>query len=63
VIGSQGELTRLGPIGRFAARSNHPGGVHRLNADGSVVFTSENIESGLWKALGTPAGEELLEKY
>lgn len=58
-----GTLTRLGPIGRFAARSNHPGGVHRLNGDGSVVFTSENIESVLWKALGTPAGEEVLEKY
>lgn len=51
------------PTGTFAARSRHPGGVHRLNADGAVVFTSENIDSGLWKALGTPAGEELLDKY
>jgi prepilin-type N-terminal cleavage/methylation domain-containing protein len=54
---------RQGPIGRFSARSHHPGGVHRLNGDGAVVFTSESIESGIWRALGTPAGEELLDKY
>ncbi len=51
------------PTGAFAARSRHPGGVHRLNADGAVVFTSDNIEDGIWKALGTPAGEELMDKY
>ncbi len=51
------------PTGTFAARSRHPGGVHRLNADGAVVFTSENIDSSIWKALSTPAGEELLDKY
>ncbi len=51
------------PAGTFAARSHHPGGVHRLNADGAAVFTSESIDSGLWKALGTPAGDELLDRY
>lgn len=54
---------RLGPIGRFAARSRHPGGVHRLNGDGTAVFTSDSIDRGVWKALGTPAGEELLDEY
>lgn len=51
------------PTGTFAARSRHPGGVHRLNADGAMVFTSENIDAAVWKALGTPAGDEMLDKY
>lgn len=52
-----------GPVGGYAARSRHPAGVHRLNGDGAVAFTSDSIDSTVWKALGTPAGEELLDKY
>jgi type II secretory pathway pseudopilin PulG len=55
--------SRTGPVGRFSARSRHPGGVQRLNGDGSVAFTSDSIDSALWKALGTPAGEEILDRY
>ncbi len=54
---------RAGPVGRFAARSHHPDGVHRLNGDGSATFTSNSIDMKVWRALSTPAGEELLDKY
>ena len=60
-FGEDGE--RAGPVGRFAARSRHPDGVHRLNGDGSATFTSNSIDMKVWKALSTPAGEELLDKY
>ncbi len=40
----------LGP-GIVSATSYHPGGVNRLNADGSVEFTSDTIDSG---QLGSP---------
>ncbi len=55
--------SRTGPVGTFLARSRHPGGVQRVNADGSAAFTSDSIDRKVWKALGTPAGEEILDKY
>ncbi|MBN2577791.1 MAG: DUF1559 domain-containing protein [Pirellulales bacterium] len=45
-------------IGFFAARSNHPGGVHVLRADGSVQFINETIALPAWRALGTRNGKE-----
>ena len=37
----------------ISARSKHIGGVHAQMADGSVRFVSENIDLGVWRALGT----------
>ena len=34
------------------ASSRHEGGVHSLLVDGSVRFTSENIDVHLWRAVG-----------
>jgi prepilin-type N-terminal cleavage/methylation domain-containing protein len=51
------------PAGTFAARSRHPGGVHHLNADNAVRFTSDSVDGDVWKALGIPAGEELMDRY
>ena len=45
-------------MGFFAARSNHPGGVNILLADGSTRFVSDGISLAVWRALGTIAGGE-----
>jgi prepilin-type N-terminal cleavage/methylation domain-containing protein/prepilin-type processing-associated H-X9-DG protein len=44
-----------------AARSNHPGGVNVLFADGSVHFISNAINSVTWRALATRAGGEVVD--
>jgi prepilin-type N-terminal cleavage/methylation domain-containing protein/prepilin-type processing-associated H-X9-DG protein len=43
-----------------AARSRHPGGVNVLNADGSVKFFKDSINPATWRALGSPAGGEVV---
>jgi prepilin-type N-terminal cleavage/methylation domain-containing protein/prepilin-type processing-associated H-X9-DG protein len=44
----------------IAARSYHSGGVNVLFGDGSVRFIKETINLGIWKALGTRAGGEVI---
>lgn len=46
-----------------AARSQHDGGVNVLMADASAGFKVDSINHIVWKALATPAGDELLEEY
>jgi prepilin-type N-terminal cleavage/methylation domain-containing protein/prepilin-type processing-associated H-X9-DG protein len=50
-------------MGFFAARSNHPGGVNALLADGSVRFVSNGIDLATWRALGTCCGNEVLDSF
>lgn len=38
--------------------SNHVGGAHFLNADGSVVFLSQNIDMGVYRSLASLDGGE-----
>ena len=48
------------------ARSNHPGGVNLLVADGSVRIVSDSISLNIWQALSTPeavAGEGLVGEF
>ena len=40
------------------ARSNHPGGVMSLMADGGVRFVTNEIDQACWRALGTKDGGE-----
>lgn len=40
--------------------SQHTGGVHMLNADGSTVFASDNIDITVWRARSSRAGGEVL---
>lgn len=47
--------------GVVTARSFHPGGVNSLMADGSVRFARESISRGVWRALSTRNGNELVE--
>ncbi|MCA9064507.1 MAG: DUF1559 domain-containing protein [Planctomycetaceae bacterium] len=42
----------------YGASSAHPGGVHVLFTDGSVHFVTENVDHGVWKAVGTRNGRE-----
>lgn len=45
-------------FGWRAARSNHPGGVNAVSADGAVAFVSDAIAEAPWRAKATIAGEE-----
>lgn len=47
----------------ITARSHHVGGVHSVLADGSVKFTSNSIDLGVWRAAGTRAGGETLGEW
>ena len=42
-----------------AARSRHPGGVNAVMCDASVQFVSNDIELGIWQAMGTMNGAEV----
>jgi prepilin-type N-terminal cleavage/methylation domain-containing protein/prepilin-type processing-associated H-X9-DG protein len=42
------------------ATSRHPGGVNLMFADGSVRFVKNTINTGVWQALGTIAGGEVV---
>jgi prepilin-type N-terminal cleavage/methylation domain-containing protein/prepilin-type processing-associated H-X9-DG protein len=57
---SGGPPTQYTPSGWRAARSRHPGGVNVLMADGSAQFVVESIDRGLWLAMATPKGNEIM---
>ncbi|MDB5334967.1 MAG: hypothetical protein JWN70_586 [Planctomycetaceae bacterium] len=46
-----------------AASSVHTGGVHATMADGSVKFFSNNINLGVWQALGSISGGEVVGEF
>lgn len=52
-----------GEHGIVSARSMHAGGAQVTMGDGSVRFVSENINVGLWRALGTRAGGEVVGEF
>jgi len=53
------------PPGRIAttANSRHTGGVHILLCDGSVRFASSNIDLGIWRAVGSREGGEVVSDF
>ena len=57
------ECYRFSDTGVFGARSKHPGGVHVLLVDGATRFVNETIDIELWRALGTPAGREVVGEF
>jgi len=49
--------------GVFAARSQHVGGVHVLTCDGALRFVNDNVDRGVWKAVGTKNGREVISQF
>ena len=47
----------------MTASSRHTGGVHALLADGSVRFVTQNVNLGVWRAVGTRAGGEVVGEF
>ena len=47
----------------FTARSRHPGGVNVVFCDGSTHFVSNGIAWGVWQALGTSQGGEVVGEF
>lgn len=49
--------------GIYGARSQHPGGVHHLMADGAVRMISNGIDFVMYQNLGTRAGKETVANF
>ncbi len=47
----------------FTASSSHSGGVHVLFGDGRVEFVSNTIDRGVWRAIGSRAGNDDADQY
>ena len=47
----------------ISARSMHTGGANVMMADGSVRFASENVDTGLWRAVGTRGEGEIIGEW
>lgn len=60
---TSGALNVNSAANRLTWRSDHPGGVQILLADGSVRFISENINAGTLDALSTKAGGEVVGEF
>jgi hypothetical protein len=49
--------------GHLAARSYHVGGAQIVLADGSVRFASENVDGGVWRAIGSISNGEVVGEF
>lgn len=49
--------------GHLAARSYHVGGAQVCLGDGSCRFVSENIDEGIWRAVGSKSGNEVIGEF
>jgi prepilin-type processing-associated H-X9-DG protein len=46
--------------GAWSAGSNHPGGVQVLFVDGHIQFVRDGVREGVWRALGSRHGGEVI---
>lgn len=47
----------------MSASSRHTGGVHSLMADGAVRFITSSVDLGIWRAIGTRQGGEVIGEF
>jgi hypothetical protein len=59
----EGDSTTSPTYAAVTSRSYHTGVVHSLLMDGSVRAISSNIDLGIWRALGTRAGGEVIGEF
>ncbi|MFQ5733422.1 MAG: H-X9-DG-CTERM domain-containing protein, partial [Planctomycetaceae bacterium] len=61
----EGKNGRAGPpsYAIITSRSYHTGVVNVLLMDGSARSVSENLNRGIWRALGTRAGGEIIGEF
>ena len=57
--GFTGTMTNMAM--QVSASSRHTGGAQVMLGDGSVHFTSENVDLGVWRGIGTRGGGEVVE--
>jgi hypothetical protein len=56
----EGKSSTTPTFAAVTARSYHPGGIHAARMDGSVHWVSDSIDAGVWQALSTRAGGEIV---
>ena len=54
--GFAGTMTNMAM--QVSASSQHAGGVHVMTGDGAVHFSSNNVDLGIWRAIGTRSSNE-----
>jgi prepilin-type processing-associated H-X9-DG protein len=59
----EGRSSTLPTYASVTSRSYHSGSVNSLLLDGSVRTVSDQIDSRLWKALGTRSGSEVINEF
>ncbi len=59
----EGRSVTLPTYAVVTSRSYHTGGVNTLRMDGSVYFQRDSVPQAVWRALGTPAGGEVVSEY
>ncbi len=59
----EGDSTTQSTYAAITSRSYHVGVVHSLLVDGSVRPISDNIDTKVWRALGTRAGGEIIGEF
>lgn len=58
----EGRSTTLPCYAAVTSRSHHTGGVNAMRMDCSIQFVSSAIDRGIWRALGTRAGGEVVSE-
>ncbi len=59
----EGSNTTQISYGAITSRSYHKGGVQSLLGDGAVRFIGENIDLGIWRALGSRSNGEVVGEF
>jgi prepilin-type N-terminal cleavage/methylation domain-containing protein len=62
-MNSRRDPSQSGILMEISFGSWHVGGAHFTMGDGSVRFLSENIDLNLYRALGTRAGNEIIDNF